>query len=521
MRINDIIPQLGQFHTLNTQQEENLGRLIEISKTFSEEAGIPFFHSAPVNNRTIVLESGHQPNFLPYPGVWKKAFLLDYIRRHLHELGMDAIAVFGFADYNLSTASYLFRNQVPAFNKQGSENIGFKTAEKNRWRCFHTLEKPSEERFLAEMEKIKRFYEENAKNLNSNREMIGYRTEQLTDLLQRSYERARSFSGMNATIFAGICTEILDLDILFFRYTDLQKNCLFIECSQQILNDIERYNSVYHLSASSHQTGVPPPEKGDVPFWYHCECGGKVHLMIDASSNFIGKCPVCEKEHRISMGPEYTNLAERYPRMSPNAVARNIIFAEGLGTTLFISGVGGGLHYGLIADAISRDMNIHRPLTLAWQSKDHYLGVVHQVALKELLRTFRLTPADLLDPGISRRIGEIRSALLQQVKEMQENGGDKKEIQRLEGRFLNSAVQAATVKKIFSSNPSVLDLLVTCDAKQISKQWNTGASEAEIIHEDHLIRMHGDVLYPCTPESPVAPDMIPEVYKTMVSIEVK
>ncbi|MGA7628711.1 MAG: hypothetical protein WCA60_09480, partial [Methanoregula sp.] len=62
--------------------------------------GLPSDPSEKITSDTVILESGHQPNFLPHCGTWKKAFLLDRIYRKLQEKGIPAIAFFGLADQN-------------------------------------------------------------------------------------------------------------------------------------------------------------------------------------------------------------------------------------------------------------------------------------------------------------------------------------------------------------------------------------------------------------------------------------
>jgi hypothetical protein len=257
----------------------------------------------------------------------------------------------------------------------------------------------------------------------------------------------------------------------------------------------------------------------EVPFWYHCDCGGKVRLKALPAALLAGTCHACGAEHRIPMDSG-SDLDAAYPRMSPDAVARNIIFSEGLGTTLFVSGTGGGLRYGTVSDAISRKMGLHRPLTLAWQSRDHYLGVIHHRALRELMRTFGLDPADLVDPAVTSRIQEFRARLDHQIRELRRRGEDKTVISRLEGRFLNSSVQATTVKRVFSATPSIFDLLIACDPGQIPGSWAIAASGAGIHEEGPFLVMQGDVLYPCESGFSVVPGAIPQVHHAMEAIEV-
>lgn len=117
MKKNDLIQDLTTYHSLNENQERNLNKIVEISNKFHEEADLGLNNSLVIDKNTIVLESSHQPNFIPYPGTFKKAFLLDWFREKIGEQKGDAIALYGFLDQNLSTASLLYQNQIPGFKK--------------------------------------------------------------------------------------------------------------------------------------------------------------------------------------------------------------------------------------------------------------------------------------------------------------------------------------------------------------------------------------------------------------------
>ncbi len=94
---------------LDENQQKNVEAIQRISRKFHADAGMQPGPEVQVSEQLLVLESGHQPNFLPYPGVWKKVFLLNRIKEDLNNQGFDAIAVFGFLDQNLSTAKYFVR----------------------------------------------------------------------------------------------------------------------------------------------------------------------------------------------------------------------------------------------------------------------------------------------------------------------------------------------------------------------------------------------------------------------------
>ncbi len=103
---------------LNEKQIFNVEKIKNLSPTFHKDAGIPF-PEKEIDSRSIVLESGHQPNYLPYPGTYKKAFLLDFLRKKTD----NSIALFGFADYNLCTAPILYSNKIPALTKDGCVKV--------------------------------------------------------------------------------------------------------------------------------------------------------------------------------------------------------------------------------------------------------------------------------------------------------------------------------------------------------------------------------------------------------------
>ncbi|HUK92824.1 MAG TPA: hypothetical protein VLU98_02175, partial [Methanomicrobiales archaeon] len=454
----DLIERFADLPVLGDSQQENLRGLVEVSRAFSSDAGIPQAPEVGIGSGTVVLESGHQPNFLPYSGVWKKAFLLDSLRRELAAGGRDAVALFGFSDHILSTASYLSQNQVPAYRKPGKENIGFRIPEKDRWKCFHVLGKPPEDQLRREIDKIRRIYAENTGQVKPADPSVQHRLDRVLGTLAECHGRSRSFADWNAFFFSRLCTEVFGLRLHFFRYSDVFGRGLLLEESRRILSRPRDFSSHLRDAMVRAGTGAPVNADDELPFWYHCECGGKLHLTGTGPEDLHGTCPVCGRDHHVSFGRDLGSLGASYPRMSPNAIARNLIFSEGFGTGLFISGTGGGLRYGRVADAVSEGMGFRRPVTLAWRSADLYLGAVQNRAILELMKTFRLDLQDLRDGQVNRKIGECRGALERKMKELEGQPVDKKAIQKYRGRYLNSQVQAETVRNVFSGTPSFLDV---------------------------------------------------------------
>ena len=195
----------------------------------------------------MIIDSGHQPNFFPYPGLWKKAFLLGKIQKTLSDTGVNTIAFFGFADQNLSTAKILSKNQIPYWNKKGSEDIGFRIEEKDRFKPFCTIEKPSRDRWEKEMNKIAGMYQENANKLKTDRLQEKYKIDAIIKILWESYENSHNFSELNSVIFAKICYETLGIDnIRFYSFSDLTREKIFLDESKEIILQQNAFNQIYN-----------------------------------------------------------------------------------------------------------------------------------------------------------------------------------------------------------------------------------------------------------------------------------
>ena len=480
MQLQDFLTCL-HGHVLNPEQLKNIKGVIEISAKFHREAGIPVPEFHEIKPETVILESGHQPNFLPHSGTFKKPFLLDFFRKKLG----DSLPLFGFADYNLSTASLLYMNRVPALTKAGSEKIGFKISGGDKWKSFNSIAKPSEQVFEKELEKIRHHYKD---------------LEEIETIMRESYERAGNLADLNSFIFSRICNVVWNLNIIFFRYSDLQKEKIFLPEWGKISSNLPIYNRVYNRMVKERNLeNIPLVEENSFPFWFHCSCGGKVPLSV-SSKTCSGKCLSCQKNHEFSID----DLEKYFPDMSLQAVSRNLVFSEGLGSSLFISGAGGGLRYGLISNEISKELDFNLPLTLAWKSRDYYLGLTHRAAINELSRILEMTPDSLagkekLNTQIEMRKGEF----LQGIKE---SGGDKKSLQRYQGQLINLGTQLGMSKAIFSFAPSLLDQFLSLGGERILDSWVKALEGLEIEKQEGIYLIQKDI---------IQDNNIREVYKNL------
>ncbi len=153
--------------------------------------------------------------------------------------------------------------------------------------------------------------------------------------------------------------------------------------------------------------------------------------------------------------------------MGLSAVARNVIFSEGLGTHLFVSGSGGGLRYGKVANEISRTLSLNIPVTFSWQSRDYYIGVIHWTALKDTLKLLNLTSDELVSGPSDEKIAGYLATLRKRIEDLKQNPENKKEIAKYSGLYRSISTHLTITKKMFSTIPSILDLLVNFPASSI------------------------------------------------------
>jgi len=515
------ILDLPNYHPLQPKQLENATRLIGISKHFLKKAKINQKDIPIESERTIILESGHQPNFLPHAGTWKKAFLLADIQKKLMMNGNTSIAFFGFPDRNISTARLLSRNQVPALNKKGVEAIGFRINDTDRLKPFCNVKKPSSDLWQIEMNNIEKFYLELSNKFPDKNIISKIQLNQILEIMWKSYDLADNFAELNAYIFAKICHEILNINLSFFLYSDLQKERLFLDESKKIFQNIRAFNQIYNRVIVEKGLDISPVVESHVPFWYHCECGGKINMFLDDSVSCTGICLGCKKEHHLFFDTGFNNLQKYYDKMDFNAVSRNIVMAEGLGDTLFLSGVGGSLQYGAIADQISQELKFHYPISLAWQSKDYYLSMTNALAIQELAKIFSLPQRGLFDPELNENISRYIDMISQQLRDTQNAKKDYRAINLIVGMRNHAKNWPIITKNVFSNTPSFLDILVNQNFTLITNQWTRALNDAEISNCDWLYKFKTDITYNNDLIDDIKPEEIPQLYQIIQGLEVK
>ena len=513
------ISDLPKHHVLSSDQYENITRLVSISKKFLKKAEIEQNDTVIESQKTIVLESGHQPNFLPHAGTWKKAFLLNQIFTKLKKSGNLTVAFFGFADQNISTARLLSKNQFPDLNKNGFTKIGFKIRDEDKPRSFNRVAKPSAEEWQKETDRIGQHFRFITEKTQYRNKSVRNQWDMIFDIFGTSYHRAENFAELNAIVFARICREIFDLNLLFFLYSDMHHENLFLEESKKILRNVREFNQVYNQEIVRNNLDIPTVPINHLPFWYECDCGVKLDLLPDASGTCELTCPVCMNQYTIRLGPDFENLEHYFKNMDFNAVSRNIIMAHGLGVSLFLSGTGGSFTYGRISDSISTVMGFHNPATLAWQSGDRYLGMMQKIVLWDLMKTFSLTPEDLLSASLNEKFEEKQDSISHHIGES-EARNNLKEKKYWTGLRNSARSQVEFTRKFFSGTPSFIDILANFEQDTIIQMWEKAIDYSEVQKTGYQYRIRADINYPAVIFQDIKPAELPLIYESLKKIGV-
>jgi len=479
MKINEFIKLiLGTSKKITDEQAHNLEGLIRASKKFHRKAQtygcVAELFENDIDEGTIVLEAAHQPNFVPYSGVWRKAYLLHFF----HQRIPNSIPLFGFFDYNLSTASLLTHNKVPDIRKEGFTVIGIKISEKDRWKRFNSIPKPSKGTWEKVIKTIENVYiKVLGQNARSNLNLI-------IEELWKSYELGDNLSEINAIFFSRLVNVHLGLKVVFFLYSDLHELGVLKDAYERVISKLDEFNKIYNdtvISKDLSDVGTIPDDLA--PFWYHCKCGGKVEVYV-RSDRLTGTCPICKAEYKLDLN----DIDSYFADISPRAVTRNIVVADGIGTRLYISGAGGGLRYGIVANEISRKFGFNLPITMAWIGRDYYLGLTHRLMLKRLQRMFGIKRTELLDPD--RVLDRIKSRRMEIKDKLSKNYSKK-----LVHDYKHTYTQTEIACNVFKVTPSVIDIFISKGLDRVLECWGTAVQTSEISLKDEFYILKKDTIY--------------------------
>lgn len=514
MNISSLTDKSTKGSEKNSRNKINISAMARISDMFAADAGLKKIQTPEPSDDMMVIETGHQPNFLPHTGIWKKAFLLHTLCKELEKSERNVIGFFGFADQNLMTADLLYNTRIPALNKNGFTKIGFKFNSHDINRVFNEIKKPNRDIWEQKLEAIRAHYRNSEKQGGFPAGVISGNCEDYLEMLWNAYDMADVFADINAFFFSQICRDRLGMQIRFFRYSDIQTEKIFLEDWKRILENIREYNAVYNTMIQTEHLNLPRVELNRAPFWFHCMCGGKMILFADAQSNLHGSCPICGEEQYISSDNRFEQLSSLFGRMSLSAVTRDIILAEGLGEDIFISGTGGSLVYGKISKKISDRLGFSFPLSLSWRSRDYYVGISHSAALSNMVKTYKISVQDVANGDYKDQILRILSGLEQEIADAEKTSEQKKRMKLL-NKYNSARTLLENIQKVFTATPSMLDLLMNVDAPDIVSEWDEGIRSARITVNSGNLELRQDNRYASAWYPELASQDIEQIYRNI------
>lgn len=458
------------------------------------EAGIsiPGIKSPPPDG--VLVESGHQPNFFPHANFFKKIFLQARLIQCAGERDLPAVGIFGLADQNISTARLLSSNRVPAWNRGGYLKVGFTISPGDKERIFRSVATPDRDAWEREWDRIRDHYFQQGRACRSKGREFHQHFREVEDIYARSYERASNFADLNGFFIASLCSEIFKLPVLFFRYSDVQGEGLFAPVLYSILRNRSDYTRGYNEAAAESGGFIPPVSEDHLPVWLHCQCGGKVPLSMGGDETVSGTCPVCHKPHALpGISLSSANLEKALPTLGLNAISRHLVFFEGLGTTVFLSGAGGGVRYGRIATKLAARLGMHNPVSIAVRSHDYYLGSTHITGLRESAKLFRLLPREMASPGIRDSVAEWHERSRKAILGLSPGAPGMVLRKKMEGDYHNGTTRVRMLKALFSQKPSALDIIIMQGLLQVREGWCSASRMADLNLEGGIV--YADIIY--------------------------
>ena len=206
--------------------------------------------------------------------------------------------------------------------------------------------------------------------------------------------------------------------------------------------------------------------------------------------------------------------------MDFQAVTRSVIVSEGIGNALFIPGSGGSMQYGEISDEIASTLAFNQPFILSWRSRDYYLGLVHAIVLRDLMKAAACTPKDLQGIGFLEKVTGKFVAMSAEVARAEGENEDKKTQKIMKNNLHNFTNLMETAKKIFLSTPSACDVFVNNDPNKIVAIWAAACERTFVISDCRMNQIDENILYPSALFQDLLPGNLPAIYHSIAEMEV-
>ncbi len=330
----------------------------------------------------VFLMTAHQTNFMPYSGVVRKTTLMHAVKEKLKKMsGVEVVEFYGIANQDIASSwPWLKMTQLPSiFHKNGIFELSYPLKKGYEKKIHAAVPKPA----WSDIAKWRTDTEEWMKlcmNLvesygyaiaSENKESLFRNYEEFVDVVNSSNESARNFAEFNAIMLSKITNNYFNHSTLFALFTDCQQ--IFDNEFLYLLENHEKYRAcLNNVNAAREAMKI-------APFWYHCECLGKVELEIMEDKGKLmlsGRCPACGKVHAFSF--DKGMLSRDFSKISKNISARarpmTLVFFEGLAVNMYVGGALAGKCYLKDARYIAGEMRTNFPPIAIWRPRENYSG---------------------------------------------------------------------------------------------------------------------------------------------------
>lgn len=445
-------------------------------------------HIAMLDDKnTKIIVSIHQPNLFAYSGVFKKIVMAETLKRIIQESDRSKkiVTLFIIVDHDFINEFWVRSAELPSsLHPSGKFQLRLPVSKSSRWQMICNVPTPSRLVLEEWNQRIRTWIKRSSstpdvRQLESNFELFWNEVE-------LAYQKSKSYSDLNSFLISQLVNNVIGYPTLFVRLSEISS--VFEKGFMHLINNFKTYSRTLRetettLKSCGIHSGVSPNSYTSAPIWLHCKCGSKANmkLLSDHKLSMTGTCLGCKNhlEHTFSEGGNSElDLSNIIDTISPRAIPIQLLSARELGTTCYVSGIG-GLGYLVDASVISRRLLINLPLVVIWPSKDIYAGVAQTQALRlthsndQGLET-SLEEFSAADAEYKHRIRiliEKRSELFRANRPIQHLLDDillLKEKQREIHKILKSMNRAT---KALNLSPCIVDLAVNYGIVQSQKQW--------------------------------------------------
>jgi hypothetical protein len=316
------------------------------------------------------------------------------------------------------------------------------------------------------------------------------------DVVEEAYARADVYSDFNAFVMSKVVNAVWGIDTLFARFSECQR--IFDKEFCALLSRFDEYSKYVREATiiEKYADGIFEKEHETLPFWYHCDCGGKARLSAERYGNYLagrGECLACGKEYKVSFClPNELDIPGGMGRISARSLSMPLVFFDGLKVCCYVGGVG-GKDYLRQAQYVARHMGLTFGPVAIWRPRDIYLGVGQFNALmtfQSVSGTFDFSRCPQIEKSLKGKITSVQrdlDRLEMQKRRLAKSEVNKEEvIRRLKvlsakqaeiRRKMNFPVLIRkpklldNVKTVMSMYPSIVDFAVNVGLKETGEQW--------------------------------------------------